>query len=266
MTATSKRLTIPRFRNTTRSNSPAVFPHNLGGAFWRSSLFGRSAPPPPFCFQITPFAWKEAPDYERPWPPQWRIRPHRGNGHSTNDRVCWFGDGVSCASDFHLRFYGRFADLHKLHALHARLSRSARKVNGLMVKIASAVIAKECNVRKEPSCFFRQLPSGGRRWPVHAVLLDGGGLVVRCRARVREAAFPYTFYFRDGRSTILNFAFDAVASDRWISAFLAWPLLSTTSIPRRVSGCAVTSLRASLLDRCWCAAGCLWRAARGDTR
>lgn len=40
-----------------------------------------------------------------------------------NDRVCWFGDGVSCASDFHLRFYGRFADLHKLHALHARLSR-----------------------------------------------------------------------------------------------------------------------------------------------
>lgn len=41
----------------------------------------------------------------------------------TNDRVCWFGDGVSCASDFHLRFYGRFADLHKLHALHARLSR-----------------------------------------------------------------------------------------------------------------------------------------------
>ena len=40
-----------------------------------------------------------------------------------NDRVCWFGDGVSCASDFHLRFYGRFADLHKLHALHARLPR-----------------------------------------------------------------------------------------------------------------------------------------------
>ena len=41
-----------------------------------------------------------------------------------NDRGCWFGDGVSCASDFHLRFYGRFADLHKLHALHVRLSRS----------------------------------------------------------------------------------------------------------------------------------------------
>lgn len=41
-----------------------------------------------------------------------------------NDRVCWFGEGVSCASDFHLRFYGRFADLHKLHALHVRLSRS----------------------------------------------------------------------------------------------------------------------------------------------
>ena len=35
-----------------------------------------------------------------------------------NDRVCWFGDGVSCVSDFHLRFYGRFADPHKLHALH----------------------------------------------------------------------------------------------------------------------------------------------------
>ena len=41
-----------------------------------------------------------------------------------NDRVCWFGDGVSRASDFHLRFYSRFADLHKLHALHVRLSRS----------------------------------------------------------------------------------------------------------------------------------------------
>ena len=41
-----------------------------------------------------------------------------------NDRVCWLGDGVSRASDFHLRFYGRFADLHKLHALHVRLSRS----------------------------------------------------------------------------------------------------------------------------------------------
>jgi len=41
-----------------------------------------------------------------------------------NDRVCWFGEGVSRASDFHLRFYGRFADLHKLHALHVRLSRS----------------------------------------------------------------------------------------------------------------------------------------------
>lgn len=35
-----------------------------------------------------------------------------------NDRVRWLGDGVSCASDFHLRFYGRFADPHKLHALH----------------------------------------------------------------------------------------------------------------------------------------------------
>lgn len=41
-----------------------------------------------------------------------------------NERVYWFGEGVSRASDFHLRFYGRFADLHKLHALHARLSRS----------------------------------------------------------------------------------------------------------------------------------------------
>ena len=34
------------------------------------------------CSQITAFVWKEAPDYGRPWPPQWRIRPHRGNGHS----------------------------------------------------------------------------------------------------------------------------------------------------------------------------------------
>lgn len=40
-----------------------------------------------------------------------------------NDRVCWFGEGVSRASDFYLRFYSRFADLYKLHALHARLPR-----------------------------------------------------------------------------------------------------------------------------------------------
>lgn len=185
----------------------------------------------------------------------------------TNDRVCWFGDGVSCASDFHLRFYGRFADLHKLHALHARLSRPCAQGQW---PYGENRIGCHCEgMQRSQGSRVVSLGSsrpGGGRWPVHAVLLDGGGLVVRCRARVREAAFPYTFYFRDGRSTILNFAFDAVASDRWISAFLAWPLLSTTSIPRRVSGCAVTSLRASLLDRCWCAAGCLWRAARGDTR
>ena len=71
-----------------------------------------------------------------------------------NDRVCWLGDGVSRASDFHLRFYGRFADLHKLHALHVRLSAHVRKVNGLMVKIASAAIAKECNVRRKAELFL----------------------------------------------------------------------------------------------------------------
>lgn len=183
-----------------------------------------------------------------------------------NDRVCWFGDGVSCASDFHLRFYGRFADLHKLHALHTRLSRPCaqgqwpygenrigRHCEGMQRWQGSRVIS------------LNSSRPGGGRWPIHAVLLDGGGLVVPCRARVREAAFPYALYFRDSHSTILNFAFDTVASDRWISAFLAWPLLSTTSIPRGVSGCAVTS-RTSLRGRCWCAAGCLWRAARGDTR
>ena len=182
-----------------------------------------------------------------------------------NDRVCWFGDGVSCASDFHLRFYGRFADLHKLHALHVRLSRpcNARSM-ALWRKSHRPPLRRNATFARKPSCFFKQLPSGGGRWPIHAVLLDGGGIVARYR--VREAAFPCTLHFRDSRSTILNFAFDAVASDHWISAFLSWPLLSATSIPRRVSGCAVTSLRASLLDRCWCAAGCLWRAARGDTR
>lgn len=183
------------------------------------------------------------------------------------DRVCWFGDGVSCASDFRLRFYGRFADLHKLHALHVRLSRSCAQGQW---PYGENRIGRHCEGTQR-SQGGRVVPldssrPGGGRWPVHAVLLDGGGLVARYRVRVREAAFPYTLYFRDSRSTILNFAFDAVASGHWISAFLSWPLLPTTSIPRRVSGCAVTSLRASLLDRCWCAAGCLWRAARGDTR
>ena len=71
-----------------------------------------------------------------------------------NDRVCWFGEGMSCASDFHLRFYGRFADLHKLHARMRDCPAHARKVNGLMVKIASAATAKECNVRKEAELFL----------------------------------------------------------------------------------------------------------------
>lgn len=184
-----------------------------------------------------------------------------------NDRVCWFGDGVSCASDFHLRFYGRFADLHKLHALHTRLSRPCaqgqwpygenrigRHCEGMQRSQGSRVVSLDSS---RPGAGVGQFMR---------FFSTEGGLVVRCRVRVREAAFPYTLYFRDSRSTILNFAFDAVASDHWISAFLAWPLLSATSIPRRVSGCAVTSLRASLRGRCWCAAGCLWRAARGDTR
>ena len=183
-----------------------------------------------------------------------------------NDRVCWLGDGVSRASDFHLRFYGRFADLHKLHALHVRLSRSCAQ--GQWPYGENRIGRHYEGTQRSQGSRVVSLNSSrpGGRWPIHAVLLDGGGLVVRYRARVREAAFPCTLYFRDSRSTILNFTFDTVASGRWISAFLAWPLLSTTSIPRRVSGCAVTSLRASLLDRCWCAAGCLWRAARGDTR
>ena len=183
-----------------------------------------------------------------------------------NDRVCWFGDGVSCASDFHLRFYGRFADLHKLHALHARLprpcaqgqwpygeNRIGRHCEGMQRSQGSRVVPLDSS---RPGAGVANSCGSSRR----------RGLVARYRARVREAAFPCMLHFRDSRSTILNFAFDAVASDHWISAFLSWPLLPTTSIPRRVSGCAVTSLRASLLDRCWCAAGCLWRAARGDTR
>lgn len=180
-----------------------------------------------------------------------------------NDRVCWFGDGVSRASDFHLRFYGRFADLHKLHALHVRLSRSCaqgqwpygenrigRHCEGMQRSQGSRVVSLDSS-----------RPGAGVGQFMRFFSMEGP-----CRARVREAAFPCTLHFRDSRSTILNFAFDAVASDHWISAFLSWPLLPTTSIPRRVSGCAATSLRASLLDRCWCAAGCLWRAARGDTR
>lgn len=72
----------------------------------------------------------------------------------TNDRVCWFGDGVSCASDFHLRFYGRFATCISCMRCMRDCPAHARKVNGLMVKIASAVIAKECNVRKEAELFL----------------------------------------------------------------------------------------------------------------
>ncbi len=183
-----------------------------------------------------------------------------------NERVYWFGEGVSRASDFHLRFYGRFADLHKLHALHARLprpcaqgqwpygeNRIGRHCEGMQRSQGSRVVSLNSS---RPGAGVGQF----------MLVLLSRGLVARYRVRVREAAFPYALYFRYSRSTILNFAFDAVALDPWISAFLAWPLLSATSIPRRVSGCAVTSLRASLRGRCWCAAGCLWRAARGDTR
>ncbi len=219
------------------------------------------------CSQITAFVWKEAPDYGRPWPPQWRIRSHRGNGHShERSRVLAWRRRVPCERfpPTILRPIRRPAQAACVACAIVPLMRV--RSMALWRKSHRPPLRRNATFARKPSCFFRQLPSGGGRWPVHAVLLDGGGLVVRCRARVREAAFPYALYFRDSRSTILYFTFDTVASDRWISAFLAWPLLSTTSIPRRVSGCAVTSLRASLLDRCWCAAGCLWRAARGDTR
>lgn len=194
--------------------------------------------------------------------------PIVGMAIPTNDCVCWFGEGVSRASDFRLRFYGRFADLHKLHALHARLprpcaqgqwpygeNRIGRHCEGMQRSQGSRAVSLNSS-----------RPEAGVGQFMRFFSTRGPCLVVRYRARVRETAFPYALYFRDSRSTILNFAFDAAASGHLISAFLAWPLLSTTSIPRRVSGCAVTSLRASLLDRCWCAAGCLWRAARGDTR
>ncbi len=183
-----------------------------------------------------------------------------------NDRVCWLGEGVSRASDFYLRFYSRFADLYKLHALHARLPRPCAQGQW---PYGENRIGRHCE-RMQRSQGSRAVSLNSSR-PGRVLANSCGssrrrGLVVRYRARVRETAFPYALYFRDRRSTILNFAFDAVASDHWISAFLAWPLLSTTSIPRRVSGCAVTSLRTSLRGRCWCAAGCLWRAARSDTR
>lgn len=182
-----------------------------------------------------------------------------------NDRVCWFGDGVSRASDFHLRFYGRFADLHKLHALHVRLSRPCAQGQW---PYGENRIGRHCEGMQR-SQRSRVVSLGSSRSGAGVANSCGSsrrrGLVARYRVRVREAAFSCTLYFRDSRSTILNFAFDAVALDPWISAFLAWPLLSATSIPRRVSGCTVTS-RTSLRGRCWCAAGCLWRAARGDTR
>ena len=185
----------------------------------------------------------------------------------TNDCVCWFGEGVSRASDFHLRFYGRFADLHKLHALHARLprpcaqgqwpygeNRIGRHCEGMQRSQGGRVVSLNSS-----------RPGAGVGQFMRFFSTERALSVARYRARVREAALSYALYFRDSRSTILNFTFDTVASDHWISAFLAWPLSSTTSIPRGVSGCAATS-RTSLCGRCWCAAGCLWRAARGDTR
>ena len=75
------------------------------------------------CSQITPFAWKEAPDYGGLGRRNGVFGLIEEMAIPMNDRVCWFGDGVSRASDFYLRFYGRFADLHKLYALHARLPR-----------------------------------------------------------------------------------------------------------------------------------------------
>lgn len=182
-----------------------------------------------------------------------------------NDRVCWLGDGVSRASDFHLRFYGRFADLHKLHALHARLSRPCAQGQW---PYGENRIGRHCEgIQRSQGSRVASLDGSRPGAGVGQFMrfFSTEGPCTPCRARVREAAFPCTLHFRDSRSTILNFTFDAVASDHWISAFLAWPLSSTTSIPRGVSGCAVTS-RTLLCGRCWCAAGCLWRAARGDTR
>lgn len=125
MTATSTRLTIPRFRNTTKSNSPAVFPHNLGGCL-------RAAVPSPGGRACPSFL---VPKLRHLLERKRLIMESLGRRNGAfgpivettipmNDRACWFGEGVSRASDFHLRFYSRFADLHKLHALHARLPRS----------------------------------------------------------------------------------------------------------------------------------------------
>ena len=126
MTATSTRLTIPRFRNTTKSNSPAVFPHNRGGCLRAAvpSSGGVRMPPPFFVPKLRHLLGRKHLIMEGLGRRNDTFGPIVEMAIPMNDRVCWFGDGVSCASDFHLRFYGRFADLHKLHALHARLSRS----------------------------------------------------------------------------------------------------------------------------------------------
>lgn len=125
MTATSTRLTIPRFRNTTRSNSPAVFPHNLGGCLRAAvpSSGGVRMPPCLFVPKLRHLLGRKRLIMEGLGRRYSAFGPIVETTIPMNDCVCWLGDGVSCASDFHLRFYGRFADLHKLHALHARLPR-----------------------------------------------------------------------------------------------------------------------------------------------
>ena len=113
-----------------------------------------------------------------------------------NDRVCWFGDGVSCASDFHLRFYGRFADLHKLHALHVRLSRpcNARSM-ALWRKSHRPPLRRNATFAKKPSCFFRQLPFGGGRGQFMRFFSTEGALSCAIVREFEKRRFPIRFTF-----------------------------------------------------------------------
>ena len=66
-----------------------------------------------------------------------------------NDRVCWFATACPVRA---ISTYDFTADSQT--CISCMRPAHARKVNGLMAKIVSAAIAKECNVRKEAELFL----------------------------------------------------------------------------------------------------------------
>ena len=71
-----------------------------------------------------------------------------------NDRVCWFATACPVRAISTYDFTADSQTCISCMRCMCDCPAHARKVNGLMVKIASAAIAKECNVRKEAELFL----------------------------------------------------------------------------------------------------------------